>query len=78
MDDEYSAERAQIKDTARTSGEHLVAGIQGLGHGIVGGLTSVFTRTAEGAVNKGVTVRNFMRPLEYFSAWICFRDSSVV
>eukprot|EP00118_Oscarella_pearsei_P023562 m.283468 g.283468 ORF g.283468 m.283468 type:complete len:971 (+) comp40670_c0_seq41:2177-5089(+) len=55
MDDDYSEERAQIKATARTSGEHLVAGIQGLGHSLVGGLTSVFTQTAEGAAKEGVT-----------------------
>ena len=66
MDDEYSAERAQINDTARTSGEHLVAGIQGLGHGIFGGLTSVITQTTEGAVKKGVSVRYFIQPLEHF------------
>ncbi|XP_032904331.1 vacuolar protein sorting-associated protein 13D isoform X4 [Amblyraja radiata] len=53
MDTRHQAERESIRYQAVTSGEHLVAGIQGLAHGILGGLTSVITSTVEGVKTDG-------------------------
>ncbi|XP_044308193.1 vacuolar protein sorting-associated protein 13D isoform X3 [Varanus komodoensis] len=53
MDNRHQTEREYIRYHAATSGEHLVAGIQGLTHGIIGGLTSVITSTIEGVKTEG-------------------------
>ncbi|XP_048417069.2 intermembrane lipid transfer protein VPS13D isoform X1 [Stegostoma tigrinum] len=53
MDTRHQAERESIRYQAVTSGEHLVAGIQGLAHGILGGFTSVITSTVEGVKTDG-------------------------
>uniref|UniRef100_A0A8B9T0T7 Vacuolar protein sorting 13 homolog D n=1 Tax=Anas platyrhynchos TaxID=8839 RepID=A0A8B9T0T7_ANAPL len=53
MDNRHQTEREYIRYHAATSGEHLVAGIQGLAHGIIGGLTSVITSTVEGVKTEG-------------------------
>uniref|UniRef100_A0A803U021 UBA domain-containing protein n=1 Tax=Anolis carolinensis TaxID=28377 RepID=A0A803U021_ANOCA len=53
MDNRHQTEREYIRYHAATSGEHLVAGIQGLAHGILGGLTSVITSTVEGVKTEG-------------------------
>ncbi|XP_063292174.1 intermembrane lipid transfer protein VPS13D isoform X2 [Pelobates fuscus] len=53
MDIRHQTEREYIRYHAATSGEHLVAGIHGLAHGIIGGLTSVITSTVEGVKNEG-------------------------
>ncbi|XP_077168382.1 intermembrane lipid transfer protein VPS13D isoform X2 [Paroedura picta] len=53
MDNRHQMEREYIRYHAATSGEHLVAGIQGLAHGIIGGLTSVITSTVEGVKTEG-------------------------
>ncbi|KAM4652130.1 intermembrane lipid transfer protein VPS13D [Discoglossus pictus] len=53
MDNRHQNEREYIRYHAATSGEHLVAGIHGLAHGIIGGLTSVITSTVEGVKNEG-------------------------
>nr|XP_006005250.1 PREDICTED: vacuolar protein sorting-associated protein 13D [Latimeria chalumnae] len=53
MDNQHQTEREYIRYHAATSGEHLVAGIHGLAHGILGGLTSVITSTVEGVKSQG-------------------------
>ncbi|XP_069467009.1 intermembrane lipid transfer protein VPS13D [Ambystoma mexicanum] len=53
MDNRHQSEREYIRYHAATSGEHLVAGIHGLAHGIIGGFTSVFTSTVEGVKTEG-------------------------
>ncbi|XP_063001311.1 intermembrane lipid transfer protein VPS13D isoform X8 [Elgaria multicarinata webbii] len=53
MDNRHQTEREFIRYHAATSGEHLVAGIHGLTHGIIGGLTSVITSTIEGVKTEG-------------------------
>nr|XP_033778552.1 vacuolar protein sorting-associated protein 13D isoform X3 [Geotrypetes seraphini] len=53
MDNRHQSEREYIRYQAATSGEHLVAGIHGLAHGIIGGLTSVITSTVEGVKTEG-------------------------
>ena len=37
------------------SKEHLVAGLKGLGYGMLGGLTSIVLETYDGVANEGVT-----------------------
>jgi len=57
LDEKHEKRRRKIKeDHAGTSGEHLYAGFRGLGHGIVGGMTSVITQSYEGIINGGITV----------------------
>ncbi|KAG7472195.1 hypothetical protein MATL_G00106290 [Megalops atlanticus] len=53
MDTRHQSEREYIRYHGATSGEHLVAGIHGLAHGIIGGLTSVITSTVEGVKTEG-------------------------
>uniref|UniRef100_A0A9J8AXX9 Vacuolar protein sorting 13 homolog D n=1 Tax=Cyprinus carpio carpio TaxID=630221 RepID=A0A9J8AXX9_CYPCA len=53
MDNRHQTERECIRYHGATSGEHLVAGIHGLAHGIIGGLTSVITSTVEGVKTEG-------------------------
>lgn len=54
LDDEHEEIRRRIRGTrSGTSGEHLVAGLKGLGFGLLGGVTSVFKQTYEGASNEG-------------------------
>ncbi|XP_076848119.1 LOW QUALITY PROTEIN: intermembrane lipid transfer protein VPS13D [Brachyhypopomus gauderio] len=53
MDNRHQSEREYIRYHGATSGEHLVAGIHGLAHGIIGGLTSVITSTVEGVKSEG-------------------------
>ncbi|XP_072553553.1 intermembrane lipid transfer protein VPS13D isoform X2 [Salminus brasiliensis] len=53
MDNRHQSEREYIRYHGATSGEHLVAGIHGLAHGIIGGLTSVITSTVEGVKTEG-------------------------
>ncbi|XP_018606143.2 vacuolar protein sorting-associated protein 13D isoform X2 [Scleropages formosus] len=53
MDNRHQSEREYIRYHGATSGEHLVAGIHGLAHGILGGLTSVITSTVEGVKTEG-------------------------
>ncbi|XP_035500343.2 vacuolar protein sorting-associated protein 13D isoform X1 [Scophthalmus maximus] len=53
MDNRHQSEREYIRYHGATSGEHLVAGIQGLAHGIIGGMTSIITSTVEGVKTEG-------------------------
>lgn len=55
MDDKHQKKRKEIKQIGMAAGnEHFIAGLKGLGFGLVGGFTSVFTQTYEGAVQEGV------------------------
>ncbi|XP_077474724.1 intermembrane lipid transfer protein VPS13D isoform X1 [Stigmatopora argus] len=53
MDNRHQTEREYIRYHGATSGEHLVAGIHGLAHGIIGGMTSIITSTVEGVKTEG-------------------------
>ncbi|XP_078806203.1 intermembrane lipid transfer protein VPS13D isoform X4 [Oryzias latipes] len=53
MDNRHQSERECIRYHGATSGEHLVAGIHGLAHGIIGGMTSIITSTVEGVKMEG-------------------------
>lgn len=54
LDDEHEEIRQRIRrGQSGTSGDHLVAGLKGLGFGLLGGVTSVFKQTYEGASNEG-------------------------
>nr|CAD7269838.1 unnamed protein product [Timema shepardi] len=55
MDQKHEEKRQRIRKLHTGSGgDHLVAGLKGLGIGIMGGFTSVFKQTYEGAVNEGI------------------------
>lgn len=57
MDDKHQKKRKEIRQISTAGGnEHLIAGLKGLGFGLFGGMTSVFTQTYEGAVQEGVQV----------------------
>ncbi|XP_006812680.2 intermembrane lipid transfer protein VPS13D-like [Saccoglossus kowalevskii] len=55
MDSRHQDIRETIRSShSGSSKDHIVAGLKGLGFGIVGGLTSVFTQTYDGASQDGV------------------------
>ncbi len=57
MDERHQETRQRIRTVkSGTGGDHLVAGLKGLGFGILGGVTSVFKQTYEGAASEGVQV----------------------
>lgn len=57
MDEHHDETRRKIRSVkSGASGDHLKAGIKGLGYGILGGMTSVVKQTYEGAANEGVQV----------------------
>lgn len=57
LDDQHEETRQRIRRVGNgTSGDHLVAGLKGLGFGLLGGVTSVFKQTYEGAANEGIQV----------------------
>lgn len=57
MDEQHEERRRRIRTVkSGTSSGHLVAGLKGLGFGLIGGFTSVFKQTYEGASSDGVQV----------------------
>ena len=56
LDSKYDEKRLMIKKKHNdNSKQHLVAGLKGLGFGVLGGLTSVITEPIEGAAHDGVS-----------------------
>nr|XP_018668116.1 vacuolar protein sorting-associated protein 13D [Ciona intestinalis] len=53
MDDEYDETRRMIQENAHDAGGHVVAGVQGLMAGVIGGITSVITQPVRGAQKDG-------------------------
>lgn len=57
MDDKHQKKRKEIRQQSTAAGnDHLIAGLKGLGFGVIGGMTSIFTQTYEGACQEGVQV----------------------
>ena len=57
VDDRHERARQKIREGhSGSSTNHLVAGIRGLGHGLVGGVTSILTQTYSGVKNEGMEV----------------------
>ncbi|XP_054285267.1 intermembrane lipid transfer protein VPS13D-like [Macrosteles quadrilineatus] len=55
LDDQHEEQRLRIRrGHAGTSRDHLAAGLRGFGFGVLGGVTSVFKQTYEGAANEGI------------------------
>ena len=68
-----SREAMRAERHHQSSGDHLVAGIKGLGMGLVGGLTSIVTQPIEGASEKGVPVSCLIFPNTFpFLFIFCF------
>merc|ERR1719282_946975 len=56
LDSKYDEKRLSIKKKHNdNSKQHLVAGLKGLGFGVLGGLTSVITEPIEGAASDGMS-----------------------
>ena len=53
--------RWEPRGSVRSSSDHFVAGVKGLGMGLVGGLTSIVTQPIEGAHNAGLSVSSLSR-----------------
>lgn len=55
FDQKYQQKRQKIRSDASSGGgsEHLFAGFRGLGHGVVGGFTSIITQPIQGARQEG-------------------------
>lgn len=55
MDDEHEEIRQRIRQAeSGSTRDHLVAGIKGLGFGLLGGATGIFKQVYEGAANEGL------------------------
>lgn len=55
MDDEHEEMRQRIRQVDTNHGtDHIMAGIKGLGFGILGGATGIFKQAYEGASNEGI------------------------
>lgn len=58
LDDQYTEARQKILEVSgnggSTTGDHLVAGLKGLGYGLLGGVTSIVKHTYAGAQNDGL------------------------
>ena len=57
MDQRHERVRRQIRSEAASSSGQLMAGIKGLGHGLMGGITSVVSQTYYGAKDDGIEVK---------------------
>ncbi len=56
-DSYHETQRQKIREEhGGSSAEHLVAGIRGLGHGLLGGVTSIVTQTYTGIKHEGIEV----------------------
>lgn len=53
MDENHEEMRQRIRANTIHSSDHLVAGIKGLGYGALGGITSIWKQTYDGAVTEG-------------------------
>ncbi|XP_044592109.1 vacuolar protein sorting-associated protein 13D isoform X2 [Cotesia glomerata] len=53
MDESHEETRQRIRSQTVHSGDHFVAGLKGLGFGMLGGLTSVVRQTYDGAASEG-------------------------
>lgn len=57
LDDRHEEIRQRIRTVkSGSSGEHLVAGLKGLGFGLLGGVTSLVRQTYDGAATDGFQV----------------------
>ncbi|XP_015113187.1 vacuolar protein sorting-associated protein 13D isoform X1 [Diachasma alloeum] len=53
LDESHEETRQRIRTNTAGSSDHLVAGLKGLGFGLLGGFTSIFKQTYDGAANEG-------------------------
>ncbi|XP_020286741.1 vacuolar protein sorting-associated protein 13D isoform X3 [Pseudomyrmex gracilis] len=53
MDERHEEARQRIRANTTGSSDHLVAGLKGFGFGLLGGFTSIFKQTYDGASNEG-------------------------
>ncbi|XP_078044296.1 vacuolar protein sorting 13D isoform X1 [Augochlora pura] len=53
MDERHEEARQRIRANTVGSSDHLVAGLKGFGFGLLGGVTSIFKQTYDGAANEG-------------------------
>ncbi|KMQ93281.1 vacuolar protein sorting-associated protein 13d [Lasius niger] len=58
MDERHEEARQRIRANTTGSSDHLVAGLKGFGFGLLGGVTSIFKQTYDGATNEGFPVCN--------------------
>lgn len=56
LDERHEEARQRIRANTTGSGDHIVAGLKGLGFGLLGGMTSIFKQTYDGAANEGFPV----------------------
>ena len=57
MDHRLQESRGVMRaERGSSSSDHLLAGVRGLGMGVIGGLTSIVTQPIEGASRRGVQV----------------------
>lgn len=73
MDSKFQESRDAMRaERFSSSKDHFVAGVKGLGMGLVGGLTSIVTQPIEGAHNAGLSVSSPSR------AWDVCQSASLL
>ena len=72
MDSKFQESRDAMRaERFSSSKDHFVAGVKGLGMGLVGGLTSIVTQPIEGAHNAGLSVSSLS------PAWLVCQPASL-
>ena len=56
MDERHEETRQKIRSNLDGTQDHVIAGFKGLGLGMLGGVTSIFKQTYDGAANDGLSV----------------------
>lgn len=60
LDERHAETRQRIRATTDKSLDHVYAGFKSFGFGVLGGATSIFKETYDGAVNEGFPVGFFL------------------
>ena len=57
LDEDHNLKREELRNvTSGSSSDHIMAGFRGLSHGLVGGVTSLFSQSISGAQQEGLGV----------------------
>lgn len=79
MDTKFQESRDAMRaERFGSSKDHFVAGVKGLGMGLVGGLTSIVTQPIEGAHNSGVSVSALSHVIHVFSSISSVWDKTAI
>lgn len=72
LDERHEEARQRIRANTTGSSDHIVAGLKGLGFGLLGGMTSIFKQTYDGATNEGFPVNTSDLPIVFLNQYVSF------